>query len=72
MERNKNMIQKIEYSSPGDNSDAKRRKQENKRTAANLPSTNLSMVVLVIIPRQLIAKASAILHLSVTLWGKDL
>ncbi|GJX36812.1 hypothetical protein Tco_0248369 [Tanacetum coccineum] len=51
------MIQKSEYSSPGDNSDAKREKQEKKENCSKT-FQELKMVVLVINPRQLFAKES--------------
>ncbi|GKB29833.1 hypothetical protein Tco_0869234, partial [Tanacetum coccineum] len=57
MEKQETMIQKSEYSSPGDNSDAKREKQEKKENCSKT-FQELKMVVLVINPRQLFAKES--------------
>ncbi|GJY65730.1 hypothetical protein Tco_0467968 [Tanacetum coccineum] len=57
MEKQETMIQKSEYSSPGDNSDAKRKKQEKKENCSKT-FQELKMVVLVINPRQLFAKES--------------
>ncbi|GJX87422.1 hypothetical protein Tco_0339436 [Tanacetum coccineum] len=57
IEKQETMIQKSEYSSPGDNSDAKREKQEKKENCSKT-FQELKMVVLVINPRQLFAKES--------------
>ncbi|GJY57449.1 hypothetical protein Tco_0456564 [Tanacetum coccineum] len=57
MEKQETMIQKSEYSSLGDNSDAKREKQEKKENCSKT-FQELKMVVLVINPRQLFAKES--------------
>ncbi|GJR93315.1 hypothetical protein Tco_0265489 [Tanacetum coccineum] len=57
MEKQEIMIQKSEYISPGDNSDAKREKQKKKENCSKT-FQKLKMVVLVINPRQLFAKES--------------
>ncbi|GKB18397.1 hypothetical protein Tco_0852320 [Tanacetum coccineum] len=57
MEKQETLIQKSEYNIPGDNSDAKREKQEKKENCSK-NFQELKMVVLVINARQLFAKES--------------